>query len=333
VSDLAELLRRIGPAWHTDIRTHSQVIKDAYAPLLAAAPKDGIAVARDLAYGPHARHRLDVFRPGGAHAAPLVVFVHGGAFVRGDKRTSEHIYDNVLYWFARQGCVGVNVEYRLAPEATYPAGAEDVGRALAWLQEHAGAHGGDPTRVLLVGHSAGGTHAAGWVFDPTVARGPVHAQALVLVSARLRADRLPENPNADGVAAYHGSEASLDEVRSPVTHAARSALPVFVVVAEFENPLLDVYGLEFAHRLAAARRRAPRFLQMRGHNHMSIVAHFDSGEDALGREMLDFFAEATAGRVAGRVAGTFTSASMDAAPAGADTATSATHRRERSRPG
>jgi len=296
VTDPGALLARIGPIWHSDIRSHSQAVKDAYAPLLAAAPKDGIDVARDLAYGPDPRHRLDLFRPQGARAAPVVVFVHGGAFVRGDKRTTEQLYDNVMYWFARQGCIGVNVEYRLAPDATYPAGAHDVGRALAWLQQHAAGHGGDPARVLLVGHSAGGTHAAGWVFDPAVARGPVDAQALVLVSARLRADRLAENPNADGVLAYFGSDASLDELRSPVAHAARSQLPVFVVVAEFENPLLDVYGLEFAHRLAVARRRAPRFLQMRGHNHMSIVAHFDSGEDALGREILDFFAAAAAGR-------------------------------------
>jgi acetyl esterase/lipase len=226
------------------------------------------------------------------------VFVHGGAFVRGDKRTSDEIYDNVLYWFARQGWVGINVEYRLAPESTYPGGARDVALALEWVRQHAEAHGGDPSRVMLVGHSAGGTHAAACVFDPAVAAGPVPVQALVLISARLRADRRPENPNAEGVAAYHGSDATLDEERSAVNHAARSALPVFVAVAEYENPLLDVYGLEFAHRLASARGRAPRFLQMRGHNHMSIVAHFNTSEEQLGREILAFFADVEAKAVA-----------------------------------
>ena len=292
---LRQLLATIGPIWHTDIRAHSQAIKDAYGPLLEQAGKEGIAVSRDLPYGPHTRHRLDIFRPDRARDAPMAVFVHGGAFVRGDKRTSEQLYDNVLFWFARQGFVGVNVEYRLAPEATYPGGAEDVQRALGWLQANAAAHGGDPRRVLLIGHSAGGTHAAACVFDPAVAGDAPPVRALVLVSARLRADRRPDNPNAEGVAAYHGPDASLDEARSPVSHAARSALPVLVAVAEFENPLLDVYGLELAHRLAAARGRAPRFLQLRGHNHMSIVAHFDSGEDMLGREILDFFAEVERG--------------------------------------
>ena len=297
---LRELLAAIGPIWHTDIRKHSQAVKDAYGPLLERTSRQGLAVSRDLPYGPHTRHRLDIFRPDRARDAPMAVFVHGGAFVRGDKRTSEQLYDNVLFWFARQGFVGVNLEYRLAPEAAYPGGAEDVQRALRWLEANAAAHGGDPRRILLIGHSAGGTHAAACVFDPAVAGEPPAARALVLVSARLRADRRPDNPNAEGVAAYHGPDASLDEARSPVSHAARSALPVLVAVAEFENPLLDVYGLEFAHRLAESRGRAPRFLQLRGHNHMSIVAHFDSGEDALGREILDFFAEVEAGAIDGR---------------------------------
>jgi acetyl esterase/lipase len=289
-AELGRLLADIGPRWQADIRAHSQAIKEAYEPLLRAAPKDGISVARDLPYGDHSRQRLDVFTPALGRPAPVVVFVHGGAFVRGDKRTTEQLYDNVLYWFARQGFVGVNMEYRSAPEASWPAGAEDVGRVLAWVQAHIEAHGGDRTRVLLIGHSAGGTHAASHVFDPAAARYPVNAQALVLISARLRADRLTENPNAEGVAAYYGADASLDDARSPMCHAHRSDLPTFVVMAEYENPLLDVYGLEFAHRLALARRRAPRVLQMRGHNHMSIVAHFNTAEDALGREIIGFFA-------------------------------------------
>ena len=79
--------------------------------------------ARRLAYGAHARQVLDVFSPAGARAAPVMMFVHGGAFVRGDKRVTGELYENVLHWFARQGFVGVNIEYRLAPEAAYPGGA------------------------------------------------------------------------------------------------------------------------------------------------------------------------------------------------------------------
>jgi acetyl esterase len=286
---LRALMAEIGPRWARDLPGHSQRVKDAYAPLLAEAPKEGVVVTRKVAYGMHARQVVDIFRPTGARHAPVVVFVHGGAFVRGDKCVSTELYDNVLYWFARQGSIGVNVEYRLAPEAPYPGGARDVAQAMTWLHAHVAEYGGDPARMLLIGHSAGGTHVASHVFDPALEQVGCHAQAIVLVSARLRADQSPENPNAPGVRAYFGDDVSSYELQSPVNFAAWSEVPTLIVTAEFENPLLDVYGLEFAYRLAAARRRAPRYLQMKGHNHMSIVAHFNSGEEALGREILDFF--------------------------------------------
>ena len=255
----AALLEAIGARWRLDIRRHSQQVKEAYEPLIAAAPRDGVEVRRDIGYGPHPRQVVDVFVPPAlpAHGARVVAFVHGGAFVRGDKRTTEQIYDNVLFWFARQGCVGVNIEYRLAPEASYPAGAEDVASALRWLQARVAKFGGDPARVFLIGHSSGGTHAAAAMFDlalPGNERPQV--AGLVLVSARLRADRLAENPNAAGVAAYFGDDATLDEARSPCMQAAGSDVPVMIVVAEFEGP--------FRRRQHRQRYRGDACLQRMG---------------------------------------------------------------------
>lgn len=287
---LRALMAEIGPRWAQDLPGHSQAVKDAYGPFLADAPLEGIAITRDIPYGPHERQVLDLFVTEGTHDAPVVVFVHGGAFVRGGKRTTDEIYDNVLLWFARQGYVGVNIEYRLAPESPYPGGAQDLAGAMDWVHANIAAYGGDPSRILLIGHSAGGTHAATYAFDPVMGQGGCRAKAVVLVSARLRADVLPANPNAPGVRAYFGEDESLYEQRSPVTYAHLRPVPTFIVIAEYENPLLDVYGLEFAHRMAAAGGAAPRFVQMRGHNHMSVMAHFNSGEDWLGTQILEFFA-------------------------------------------
>lgn len=286
---LQQQMADIGPRWGADIRRHSQIVKDAYAPLLAAASNGGIDVARNLSYGPHERQVMDIFRPANCRHAGVLVFVHGGAFVRGDKQTSTEIYGNVLYWFARRGYVGVNIEYRLAPEATFPAGADDVALAMAWLHEHAVDYGGSAEKLFLVGHSAGGTHVASYAFDPTLGYLGKYTAGIALISARLRAEVSNENPNAEGVRAYFGSDPALYEARSPVNHAGCNDIPTFVVTAEFENPLLDVYGLEFAYKLSLSRRRAPRYLRLMRHNHMSIVAHFNSGEDILGCELLDFF--------------------------------------------
>ena len=282
-------MAEIGPIWGTNIRAHSDIVKSAYATLLAAAPKGSVGVTRDVAYGTHPRQVLDIFAPQDTANAPVVMFVHGGAFIRGDKCTTTEIYDNVLYWFARQGYLGFNIEYRLAPDAPYPGGADDVALAMGWLHQNAARLGADPARIFLVGHSAGGTHVASYAYDPQPGYFGRHAAAIVLISARLRADQLPENPNAPGVRAYFGDDVGRYEERSPVNFGASSDLPVFIVNAEFENPLLDVYGLELAHNIAFARRRAPRYLQMAGHNHMSIMAHFNTEEEILGREILAFF--------------------------------------------
>jgi len=283
-------LERAGPVWGTDINRFRDRVVQMYTPLVAAAPKEGIAVARDLPYGGSARQVLDVFTPDGARDADVAVFVHGGAFIRGSKSANGHIYDNVSYWFARQGLVAVNMEYRLAAEAPFPGGADDVAAAVRWLARRVGEFGGNPRRMFLIGHSAGGTHVATYCFDPRRGYAPdPGVRGAVLVSARLKADTLPGNPNAKAVEAYFGSDASRYEADSPMAHAAASDLPVMVAIAQYENPYLDLYGLEFCQRLAQARGYVPRFVQLMRHNHTSIVAHFDSGEESLGREILDFF--------------------------------------------
>lgn len=312
---LRQRFAQIGPVWASDINAHRDLVIDAYSPLVAAARDAGASfeAARDVPYGSHERQRLDVFvseetrRKGNAD---VVLFVHGGAFLRGSKSFNGLIYDNVSRWFARQGCVALNVEYRLAPAAPYPAGADDVAAAVAWAHAHVAEFGGDPRRIFLVGHSAGGAHVASYLCDPLFAGvrdgenadenagEPVPAVAgAVLISARLAADVLPDNPNAAGVRAYFGVDESRYAVRSPLTHAEHFDTPLMVVVAEYENPYLDAYGAAFFERVLWARqrvgderaRRAPRFMQMLRHNHTSVVAHFDSGETLLGDAMLDFF--------------------------------------------
>lgn len=297
--DQRRLMLDIGPRWGDDILGHRQKVLEFYTPVVAATPKDGIVVERDVRYGPHERHVLDMFLPAGRNGEitsgrrePLdaVVFVHGGAFVRGNKSVNGEIYDNVCYWFASQGLAAFNIEYRLADIAPYPGGARDVNDALFYIHRHAGRLNIDPRRIFVIGHSAGGAHAATCLFDPAVtdATPPPPVAGLVLISARLVADVRPGNPNAKPVRAYFGDDETRYAERSPLTHVARSAVPLLIAIAEYENPYLDEYGAQFFVEALRQRGVPPRLIQLRGHNHTSIVAHFNSGEDYLGREILHF---------------------------------------------
>lgn len=286
-------LDQVGKIWNDDLGASRSVVLDVYRPHhKAKAEADSLVIHRDIAYGEDPAHRLDVFESAtrcAGRGRPVVVFVHGGAFTRGSKSADGLIYDNVLRWFARQGMVGVNIEYRLAPGAKYPEGARDVAASLDWVAANIERFGGDPRSILLVGHSAGGCHVAGYLYDPNVGRLPSAAvKGAVLISARLRADSLPDNPNANNVRQYFGDDASTYEAHSPVMFAGTASVPVFVAVAEYENRYIDAYGAEFVQRHAMRTGKAPRFVQLTRHNHTSIVAHFDTHEEELGQEIMRF---------------------------------------------
>ncbi len=117
----------------------------------------GVDVIRNVAYGDHRkRNRLDIYRPEGTTSAdslPVVVFVHGGAWVIGNK---DQQGKPMLLHLARSGYVGVTVNYRLGPKHRWPAQIIDVKRAIAWAHEHIAEYGGDPSFIAVAGASAGG---------------------------------------------------------------------------------------------------------------------------------------------------------------------------------
>lgn len=290
---LYALMAEIGPRWGADTKGNVRRMIEEFTAVLKDSPKEGVHVRRDIAYGEHPRQQFDIFSPEAAATAPraALLFAHGGAFVEGHRNRSDEIYANVLYFFARHGIVGVNIGYRLADDAKYPEASRDIGKVVAWVKEHAAELNVDPGRIFLMGHSAGGAHTASYAYDRRLhpAEGPGLA-GLVIVSGRVRADSLPENPNASRVETYYGPDAGRFDDLSPVTHVTADSVPTFVAMAEFENPLIDLYCLELAYRLAMAKRRAPPVMRLKRHNHTSIIGHFNTAESALGDAILDFIA-------------------------------------------
>jgi acetyl esterase/lipase len=115
----------------------------------------------DLAYGSEPRQRLDIVAPRQGTNRPVVIFWYGGSWIQGRKAD----YRFVGVALAKQGFVAVLPDYRLYPKVTFPMFDEDGARAVAWVQRHVSEYGGDPTHVVLMGHSAGGHTAAFLAFN------------------------------------------------------------------------------------------------------------------------------------------------------------------------
>jgi acetyl esterase/lipase len=285
--DAQNVLATTGDRWNPSLPPDLSEMREAFSALHALAPKDGVAVTKDVAYGPHPRNLLDVYKPSrAASGLPVVIFVHGGAYVGGDKR----YYGNVTTWFARRNVLGINATYRLAPQAKWPAATDDIASMVKWTKENAARFGGDPNKVFLMGHSAGATHVSSYIFNKQLQPAGGHGVAgTVLLSGRYRIEYSPNDPNGKAMQAYFGEDASAYADRSAITHIRHGArLPVFTVIAEYELAGLDILGAELLAGLCARDAACPRFTRLQKHNHGSEVFAFNTSDELLGREILEF---------------------------------------------
>ncbi len=145
------------------------LVAAACAPVRAfdtVMPKDDGSrkVASDIAYGEGPRRKLDVYSPVAAAKGPLpmIVFIYGGSW-SGGTREGYHFAARAL---SAAGFVTVVPDYRLVPEVHFPGFIEDCAAAVRWTRAHAAEYGGDPDRIVLVGHSAGAYNAAMLALDP-----------------------------------------------------------------------------------------------------------------------------------------------------------------------
>lgn len=255
-----------------------------YAPLHSPKAADGVTISRDLSYGPDENHRLTVFQSGGS-AKPVLLFVHGGGFVAGQTHyPNTPFYDNVGLWAANNGMLGVNMTYRLAPQNPWPAGALDVGTAVDWVQANAERYGGDPSRIFIVGHSAGAVHVASYIAHPRFhgADGDGLAGAILisgLYDIAKVSDPPPGVPNVNAM--YFGQDKSLYSERSSLAGIAESKLPIMVVIAGLDLPDFELQGVKLMETLCKRDRQCPRFLHLAGHSHFSEVLAINTADGEL----------------------------------------------------
>lgn len=296
---VAQAIARLGPHFNDEIL---KATYDLYVPLQREAPKEGIRVERDIAYGEDERHRLDVFQPQArsTKAAPIVVFFHGGGYIAGARSPVPGlIYDNVPTFFARHGFIGVNATYRLAPMHRWPSGGEDVGRVVAWLRVHGERFGGDPDRIFLVGHSAGATHAATWSFIERV-HGPAgpRVAGVMLISGVYAAlhPSFSNDPPRQNQFDYYGPDPEAWWQMAPFVHVKPDHPPVFIATSQFEPYYYSWPSVALLEALVKVDRRMPRFRFLPGHNHASSALQINCAIDTLGPDLLAFVESVTSSR-------------------------------------
>jgi arylformamidase len=241
------------------------------------------ATLMDAAYAEHARQRLDLYVPQDVRGAPVLLWVHGGGFLRGEKSSAEHPFNaHAGRWAARHGLIGAVMNYRLAPDHGWPAGGEDVGLAIDWLRSHVGEYGGDPDRIVAMGTSAGATHVA------THLR--LRAEMPAIRAAVLLSGLYGFTPLDERDTLYYGAADHYPE-RWPKEAMVATELPLFLACAEFDPLRFQQETIGLTHARLDARGELPRLFVAAGHNHFSLAYHIGSDDTRLTQAVLDFLGE------------------------------------------
>jgi acetyl esterase/lipase len=193
-------------------------------------PQD-VSIVRDVAYGPSPNQRLDVYRPADPRGAPVLFIVHGGAWVVGDKASANLLANKLAHWVPR-GYILVSANYRLLPEADPIAQADDVAKALATAQAKARTWGGDPSRFVLMGHSAGAHLVALLAADPSIAArqgGKPWLGTIALDSAAYDVTEIMRRPHLPLYDRAFGQDPRLWQKASPLHRLAGAPAPMLLV--------------------------------------------------------------------------------------------------------
>jgi len=225
----------------------------AYAEQLAAWGGEAPKPDHQLSYGPDHGQRIDVYAPPDANKLPILLFFHGGAWVSGHLGWLRFMAPQV----AALPAIFVAGSYRLAPRCRWPACYEDVRAALRFVIEHAGEWGGDPKRIVIGGHSAGGHLASLLTLRE---RAPVAACMPVSASFDLQYGDVPLESDAGRVYRYLFAKRAQDFEASPINFTEGNRTPFHISwgEADFDRvatssaamvEALRANGISLTHRI------------------------------------------------------------------------------------
>ncbi len=278
---------------------HPNAVEALYAPWQPAPPR-GARCEQNLAYGTHARHVLDVYHP--APDTPpkptVLLYVHGGGFIRGDKSQRR----NVGWWGAQRGHTTVLMNYRLAPEVRWPAGAEDVVSAVSWLNQHLPELGSSNHHLLLIGESAGAAHAAGAALWRRLQPIDWSLAGVALLSGPYDAGLEATAPEALGIAqpdvrneAYFGPDRADWHEASLVRQIDTPPFPVLIAAAERDLLQMQVQAANLFTALTLKFDYRPELHWWRHHNHFSPGMSLGTADTTVSAALEAFAAKVAQG--------------------------------------
>ncbi len=254
----------------------------------ASVPENPLAVDehKDLAYydgaDAHAtKHRLDLFLPRNASDYPTVVFIHGGAWMAGDK-SNFGIYAAIGHMLAEHGLGCAVVNYRLSPSVQHPEHIRDVARAFAWVRANIARYGGDRERLFVAGHSAGGHLAALLATDESYLTeqglGLADIKAVVAISGVYIV------PGTMFKSVF-GDDAALHRQASPIEHVSERSPPMLLIHADHDFPFAEDMALDFAKALRD-KHVTVETLPVENRNHIDVMWRATKPDDPVAAALM-----------------------------------------------
>lgn len=259
------------------------------SPLLADEPK----AHRGLPYAEpkNERQMLDVYAPTRGKNLPVVVWIHGGGWRRGDKAEVHHKPQA----FTDKGFVLVSINYRFVPNVTVNEIAGDVAKAIRWTHDHAKDYGGDPNTIIVMGHSAGAQLAALVCTDGRYLKAEGLSLSIVKACVPVDGDtydvpmqiKTVEDKRAKSYRMTFGDEESQKNLSS-VTHVAQGKnIPPFLILHVAEHPETKAQSQRLVTALKGAGISAKAYAA-EGKNHTTINNDLGSPDDRPTQEMFGF---------------------------------------------
>jgi acetyl esterase/lipase len=257
-------------------------------------------VEKDVPYAAGGdQHMLDLYLPGGK-GFTTVVFTYGGGWHTGSRKSVTPVGEKLQ----RLGYGCALLSHRLSPKDRFPAQAEDVAAAFAWVKKNIAAHGGDPKRMVLMGHSSGAHLSLLIATDSRYLAkhklGPADVAGVVGLSTPVDlAPRADHRGFGDALLAGKGADAfsrDVDRMKSasPIRYISRDLPPTLLIVGEKDFPMLQGDARAFAEMARSVGKEVPTFVA-RGCDHMGVVRGLLEDHSPVQEQVLGFLKEVGAG--------------------------------------